>query len=72
MTFPNLENLNIALSINISIDTSESANESHVLLRLKHVKKNKKTHFELNDQTIKIWDLPYTTNYGDLKANIEL
>lgn len=73
MTFPNLEALNIVLSIDIPIDNPDLENQPHTPLRLQTIIHNKKkTHFNLKDETLKIWDLPFTLNYHNLKANIEL
>lgn len=54
MTFSNQEQLNIALSTEITIDVSKTESETQIPLRLQIIKKTKKTRLELNDQTIKI------------------
>lgn len=67
MTFPNKENLNAALSIDISIDFPELGNSKNQPLRLQQINISlKKSCVKLQDETIKIWDLPYITNYGTL------
>lgn len=72
MTFPDKENLNKAVFVDLFIDESEKGKETckkHIYLKIIPPKKN--IYLANHKQMIKIWDSSHMYQYIDLKTNIK-